>query len=167
MTALVPMRPEQFAPFVEEAIAAYARDNAAAGRWPSDEALARSRAEFDRLLPQGFATPNHFIYEIQDDAGGTTVGFLWFAVVGETGTRSGYVYNVQVKPEFRRRGHARAAFAALERIAAEAGLANIGLHVFGHNPGAQALYASLGYRVTGINMLKPLRPAAQRSRSTS
>jgi hypothetical protein len=36
-------------------------------------------------------------------------------------------------------------------------LARIGLHVFGHNPGAQALYAQLGYGVTGLNMAKPLK----------
>jgi len=31
------------------------------------------------------------------------------------------------------------------------------LHVFGHNPKAQALYAKLGYAVMGITMRKPLR----------
>jgi hypothetical protein len=33
---------------------------------------------------------------------------------------------------------------------------SIGLHVFGDNLGAHALYAKLGYGVTGINMLKRL-----------
>jgi ribosomal protein S18 acetylase RimI-like enzyme len=32
----------------------------------------------------------------------------------------------------------------------------IDLHVFGHNPGAQALYAALGYRVTSVTMAKSL-----------
>ena len=38
------------------------------------------------------------------------------------------------------------------------GVQRIGLHVFGHNTGAQALYARLGYGVTGLNLLKPLAP---------
>lgn len=37
------------------------------------------------------------------------------------------------------------------------GLGKIGLHVFSFNLGAQALYRSLGYGITGMNMLKPLR----------
>ena len=36
------------------------------------------------------------------------------------------------------------------------GLQSIGLHVFSQSVGAQALYMSLGYQVTGINMLKQL-----------
>ena len=41
-------------------------------------------------------------------------------------------------------------------IDASLGLGSIALHVFGHNPGAQALYQSLGYGVTGFNMQKNL-----------
>jgi hypothetical protein len=32
----------------------------------------------------------------------------------------------------------------------------VGLHVFGHNAGARALYEALGYQPTNINMFKPL-----------
>ena len=38
----------------------------------------------------------------------------------------------------------------------ELGLSAIGLHVFAYNSGSQALYASLGYEVTGSNMRKSL-----------
>ena len=36
------------------------------------------------------------------------------------------------------------------------GLRDIGLHVFAHNDGAQALYHALGYEVTGLNMRKAM-----------
>ena len=77
-------------------------------------------------------------------------------MVTKNGVRGGYVYDLEVLPEFRRQGHAERAFAALEPIAEKLGLASIGLHVFAHNPGAQALYAKLGYKVTGLNMVKHL-----------
>ena len=48
------------------------------------------------------------------------------------------------------------AFLAVEAEARRLGLAGIGLHVFGHNTGAQALYAKLGYVPTHINLYKPL-----------
>ena len=66
------------------------------------------------------------------------------------------MYDAETKPNLRQRGHARAAFEALEPMVSDLGLASIGLHAFGHYPGAQALYRSLGYEVTGVNMLKPI-----------
>jgi hypothetical protein len=50
--------------------------------------------------------------------------------------------------------HARAAFEAMEATAVAMDHSSIGLHVFGHAPGAQGLYSSLGHQVTGITMQK-------------
>lgn len=157
MTGLIPMREEHFAPFMEEAVTSYAQDNATVGRWPEAESLARARAEFSHLLPDGLATRDHFLYEIIDQGTGETVGFMWFAVQGPHDARAGYLYNIRVKPEFRGRGHASAALMLLEGVASQMGLRGIGLHVFAFNSAAQALYRSLGYGITGFNMLKPLR----------
>ena len=151
------MRAQEFESFADEAISNYANDNIQAGRWPISTALARSRNEFNRLLPQGLETPNHFVYEIEDETAGQAVGFLWFAIVETSDTRYGYVYNIRVKPEFRGRGYARAALDLIEAVAAAQGLSSIALHVFSFNTGAQALYRSTGYGITGMNMLKPLR----------
>ena len=156
MTTLAPMGEEAFAAFVETSVTGYADDNVAAGRWMADEALDLSRAEFARLLPQGLATPNNHLFEIREETGGRSVGFLWFATVSRGNTKAAYVYQLEVHSEFRRRGHARAAFEAMESLCTAMGLSSIGLHVFGHAPGAQSLYSSLGYRVTGINMQKRL-----------
>jgi len=83
VTILAPMRHENFLSFAEAANAGYAQDNVAAGRWTCDEAPARAQAEFEQLLPQGLATPDHYVYEIQGEATGEMIGFLWFAVVGK------------------------------------------------------------------------------------
>ena len=156
MTTLVSMGEEAFAAFVATSVAGYAADNVAAGRWTADEALDLSRAEFARLLPQGRATPDNHLYEIRDDTCDRTVGYLWFATFSRGSGKTAYVFQIEVHPEFRRLGHARAAFEAMESLALAMGLSSIGLHVFGHAPGAQALYSSLGYKVTGINMQKRL-----------
>ena len=156
MTALVPMREASFAAFMQEAIAGYAEDNVACRRWLGTGALERSRVEFETLLPQGLATPDNYLFDVVADEGGPKVGFIWFAVQERNGIRGVYVYNVRIIEKYRRQGHAKRAFLALEPLAKSLGLSRIGLHVFGHNPGAQALYAELGYTVTGINMLKHL-----------
>lgn len=156
MTTIIPMKSEAFTVYMNAAVAGYAEDNVASGRWPAEGALARSRADFEDSLPQGLATPDNFLFEIKSEFEGPTVGYIWFAVVEKNGIRSAFVYDVEVRPEFRRRGHARAAFKAIEPLARDLGLSAIGLHVFSHNAGAQALYSSLGYAITGTNMLKVL-----------
>jgi ribosomal protein S18 acetylase RimI-like enzyme len=155
MVRLAPMPPAAFAAYRESSIADYAEENVASGRWTEATALVQSREEFDRLLPQGVATAGHHLFEIRQAAPEDTVlGVLWLAEMELGGQRQGYVYHVWVHPEHRRRGHAQSAFLALEGVARELGLPVIGLHVFGHNLGAQELYRKLGYEVTGINMQK-------------
>ena len=157
MTILTPMSPEAFMAWSRHSIEDYAAENVRAGRWPEGEgALQRSREEFESTLPQGLATPDHHLFEIRDEATGDAVGVLWVALQDRRGVRGAYVYNVEVHAPYRRQGHARRAFEALERWAVAQGAPTIGLHVFGHNPGAQALYEQLGFRVTGLNMLKTL-----------
>ena len=156
MTVLVPMSPDIYASYLAAAVAGYAQDNVDSGRWPAEGALARSNADFADSLPQGLQTTDNYLYEIKSAESGPTVGFIWFAVEEKHGLKSAFVYDVEIKPAFRRQGHAAAAFAALERLVGELGLASVGLHVFAHNTGAQALYRKLGYAVTSVNMLKHL-----------
>ena len=155
MTTIRPMRSESYTAYVEAAIVGYARENVDAGRWPAMGSLERSRADFESLLPQGLATPENHLYEIisPDDQ---VVGFLWVAIERKHGAVSAYIYDLEVKPEFRRRGHAMRALQSLESIAAAAGATSIGLNVFAQNAQAQALYRRLGYVPTNVNMYKPL-----------
>jgi ribosomal protein S18 acetylase RimI-like enzyme len=168
-TVLRPMTEDAFVRFRENAVVRYAEENVAAGRWPAEGALARSAEAYERLLPQGLATPNQHLFSMHEGVAGAQaqgggagaeigaeIGVLWLAVTEHPGGRSGYVYEVEVWSEHRRRGHARGAFLALEALAREMGLADIGLHVFAHNHEAQALYRALGYEPTGINMQKRL-----------
>lgn len=151
------MPAERFAAFAEESQQAYADDNVLAGRWPEAGALQQARAEFARLLPQGVATPGHRLYEILEKASGQCVGVLWLALQQAGAERVGYVYNLRVGSAFRGRGHARAAMQLAEAEVLAAGGVRMALHVFGFNTSAQALYRSLGYGITGLNMAKPLR----------
>lgn len=157
MTVLVPMTLAQFDAFICESVPAYADDKVAAGQWPRSEALARSQAEFDQLLPQGLATPDNLLYAITDGVG-TQVGLLWVSVQERAGERIAYVYDVSVRPEHQRKGHASRAFAALDEVVRELGLAGVALHVFGHNKAALALYERLGFRATNISMFKAVDP---------
>jgi len=152
---LVPMQREIFSAFAAEANHSYIHSQALAGYMAPDEAQAKAVVMFAQLLPQGIDTPNHFFYEIHDPSR-ATVGYIWFAIVGNGAARSGHVYNIRINPDHQRKGYGKAALLALESIAAEMQLPAIRLNVFGHNKAAQALYLSLGYEVTASSMRKPL-----------
>ena len=157
MTVLIPMSPSVFVEFQRAAIKSYAKQNVASGRWPAESAMEFSRAEYQRLLPEGPATKDAHLFEIRESATNLTVGTLWLAVQNSTGTPTGYVFNVEIAEEHRRKGYATRAFEALEPICRDLGLASVGLHVFAFNTAARRLYETLGYEVTGITMRKSLR----------
>ena len=153
-TTLTPVSAETFVHYRAAAVAGYAKENVDSGRWPAGGAIERSLADFAESLPQGVNTPDNYLFEIKAGEDGQSVGYIWFAVVEKNGLRSAFVYDVQIKPEFRRKGHAEAAFNALEPLVLKLGLSSIGLHVFSQNTGAQSLYRKLEYGATSVNMQK-------------
>lgn len=156
MTLLVPMSESEFVRFLEETVPAYAADKVASGQWSHGESLELARKDFEELLPGGLATPGNHLFSIRSDAESEPIGWLWYAEQERGGTRVAYVYDVSIRPEFQRQGHAARAFRALESVAARQGLAGIALHVFGHNLAARALYAKLGFEPTNLNLYKPI-----------
>ncbi|MFO0699991.1 MAG: GNAT family N-acetyltransferase [Nitrospira sp.] len=157
MVVLVPMSEEEFPAFEAESTLRYAEATVRAGRWPASSALAQAQKEFRRQLPNGLSTPGHFIYNICEQQGQQKVGYLWLAEIEGDGVRTGFLYNIHVKLEHRRRGYAKAALALIEQQSVARGLTSVELYVLVDNAVAQALYRSLGYGVTGFHMLKPLR----------
>jgi RimJ/RimL family protein N-acetyltransferase len=155
MIRLVPMDEADFQAYLAAAIPSYAEEHIAAGRWSREEALNKAEAEYHQLLPEGLATPDQYLYSIEDMAG-AKVGMLWFAVERRPAGARAFVYDVEVFEPFRRRGYAEQAFKAMEERVRELGLNTISLHVFGHNHAARALYEKLGYIATNLNMSKTL-----------
>ena len=155
-TLLRPMSEPAFARFRDQSVADFAQANVAAGRWAPAQAVERSRQAYERLLPQGLRTPGHHLFTVHEAASGQEIGAVWLAVSEQLGGRSGHVYDLVIAPSHRRRGHARAAFAALEAVARQWGVVELGLHVFMHNRPAQALYRSLGFEPTGMQLQKRL-----------
>lgn len=158
MSPLRPMTESEFAAWCDSIVPDYAAEKVKSGDWLESDALERSRASLDELLPRGIETPDNHLFTILDPTG-ESVGMLWFAVREHSGNRIAYVYNIAIDPPFRRQGHAEHAFDALEREAARLGLEGIALHVFGHNRGARSLYEKLGFEATDITMFKPLGEA--------
>jgi len=68
----------------------------------------------------------------------------------------GWIYSVAVEESHRRRGIATAMIREAERLLKDAGCPKVNLQVMPDNPGAVALYQSLGYAVEDrVSMGKP------------
>jgi ribosomal protein S18 acetylase RimI-like enzyme len=159
MSPLRPMTTSEYAEWLEESIPGYAADKVASGQWSQEESLALSRKENAELLPLGLETPKNHFYAIVDSQA-IAVGMLWFAVKKKFDARIAYVFDVSIRPERQREGHAMRAFLALEEEVRRLGLSGIALHVFGHNAGARALYERLGFEPTNISLFKSVKPRA-------
>lgn len=134
----------------------YAREKVISGAWTEAESLQKSTDELVTQLPQGLATPEHWLHTLHQTPEDRRVGFLWFARQQNTA----YLYDLYIFPEFRRQGCGRQAMQLLDQAAQALGFTGIALHVFGDNPGARDLYLAAGYRITDWNMRKALPATA-------
>jgi len=149
------MRAEAYPAFFEEAVAFYAEENIAVGRWRPEEALGLSRCETESMLSQGLETPDQHIFEIFSAVEQEPVGYVWVAAMPSGTAKVAFVVQLKIHPESQRQGHGRAALNLVEQHARHMGLVGMALQVFAHNPGARALYESVGYKVSSFNMIKP------------
>jgi GNAT superfamily N-acetyltransferase len=108
------------------------------------------------LLAEETDTEGHYLYLLRDRWAGDEVGVVWLAVQDSDVGRSVWLYDFEVYEPFRRRGHGTRALRAVEGKAAELGAEKVELHVFGHNPGARALYERSGFATTSVVMSKRL-----------
>lgn len=157
MIELIQMTPAEFGPYLERLIVEYAAEKVRSGNWTRDESIRRSREECQALLAKGVDTAGQHLYRILDTETGEKVGVVWMAEDGRKSPPVGFIYDLEVEAPYRRKGYATRAMLALEVKARELGLSTIGLHVFGFNHEARALYEKLGYEITNINMSKALK----------
>ncbi len=156
MVRLVPMKATEYQAYLSISLREYAEEKVRAGNWQPEEALERSAQEFQQLLPEGVATKDNYLYDIEDEALGATVGIIWLARMMRGAKPILFIYDFRIDEAHRRKGYGEQAMLATEVQARALGYDTIALHVFGHNHAARALYEKLGYEITNINMAKKL-----------
>ena len=148
------MTQPEYETFVERAIPEYAADNVRAGYWSESEALEKSREGYEKLLPKGLQTENHYLYTLYD--ADQAVGMIWIRADLEGSTKNGFIFELYVDEKFRGRSYGKQAMLLIEEKARELDLKSLGLHVFAVNNVARNLYQSVGYEVSSLNMTKKL-----------
>jgi len=120
---------------------------------PEEGAIERSRADYQKFLPDGIHTGNNYLFKVLSPQR-VPVGILWLAT--EELTHSAFIYDIEIDADYRRQGFATQALNDADEFARSLGMKSIGLHVFQQNRAAQILYTSLGYKTVSVNMAKPL-----------
>lgn len=145
------MTADEFEPWKTVFLRDWAEDLARADDLAPADAAMRAEQDLDAQLPDGAGTKDHFLFVLLD--GALRVGTLWYSVDGEG---QAFLDDVTIEPSERRKGHGRQALALLEADARARGCERIALNVYGHNPGAQALYEAAGYVTKRREMAKRL-----------
>ena len=127
---------------------------------------ASSAQDFQKLLPDGVATKDNYLYDIVDETLGLKVGMIWLARMLQGAEPIMFIYDFRIDEAQRRKGYGEQAMLTAEVQAKALGYDTIALHVFGFNHGARALYKKAGLRdhqhqygekVDGVSAVEPAR----------
>ncbi|MGC4112502.1 MAG: GNAT family N-acetyltransferase [Nocardioides sp.] len=138
---LRPMTQEDFDAWLAVSTEGYIVELASAGM-TEEAARKQGEEQMAELVPEGLESPGQSFFT--GWVGETPVGTFWVS----TERPMAFVYDIEVREDQRRKGYGEAMMDAGARWCRDRGHPALGLNVFGHNPGARALYDKLGYHVT-------------------
>ena len=156
MIELIPMNQKDFQKYCNVSIPNYAQEHVNSGNWNEDDALNMAQETFNKLLPKGLNTPDHYFFNIEKQESKEIVGILWFAVEQRQGGKLAFLYDIGIYPEYRRSGFGLETMKKFEEKVSKLGLNKIMFHVFGHNTSARKMYEKLDYEVKNLIMAKEL-----------
>jgi ribosomal protein S18 acetylase RimI-like enzyme len=162
---LGPLTREEQAAFITAETTDYAAWLVERGDAPDmGAAVARARAEIQPEVAAAVEAREQFW--AAHDAHGATVGWLWVKP-SEVGlpAAAAFLYQILVRPEFRRRGYGGAMLAALEQFLAAVGYAELRLNVWDTNVAVHRLYARAGYEL--VQQLPAKRQLRKRLRAAA
>ena len=143
---------DEYDKYLEKSIKNYADELVKSGISDEEKSISVSKKTFFSLLPDGLKTKDNYLYftYYQEEL----VGFIWY---GFRNKEQAFIYDFYIEENMRRKGFGKMVITACEEDARKKGAKSIGLHVFGHNKAAIALYESLDYIPTSIQMKKELQ----------
>ncbi|MDN5214031.1 GNAT family N-acetyltransferase [Fulvivirgaceae bacterium BMA12] len=153
--SLSSMDQNEFEQFLDLTIPDYAEDKIKAGSWSLENALPNAKRDFNRLLPQGIQTKNHFLKNIVTNH--QKIGSIWYAVKDDDQPAIAFLYQIYIEQDFRSKGYGSLAMKVLKNEVAALGIDHIWLHVFAHNSKALPFYQRLGFKISDYTLHIDLR----------
>ncbi|MGZ3687249.1 MAG: GNAT family N-acetyltransferase [Bdellovibrionota bacterium] len=155
MIRLEPMTEPEYQKYVDHSCRTFAIGSPRFRGVPLEVALVNVREEFlTKIMPQGFQTPGHLLWNIWSEE--TRVGYLHLGEPSKPVAKELFAWDLEIFEPFRRRGLARQTMIEAGKKLKELGYTRVGLNVFGDNKAAIALYESMGFQVTQVQMSKEI-----------
>ncbi len=154
MLKLLRLSETEFEDFSRRTVSDYAGNLVESEAKPHANAFLDAAELFQKILPNGQHTPNHYFFSIFAEAASHAVGNIWLQLNSEED--SAFLFDIHIEPVYRRRGYASRALSAAEEFVRKQGLSKISLHAFGHNGIAIALYQRAGFTLSHVTMSKDL-----------
>ncbi len=154
MIELRPMQQDEFEEYILTSVPDYARDKMKSEGLSESAAMQLALDSYQKLLPLGVSTPDHFLFTVIEKTSSEQVGILWFHK-RKDGKRA-FVYDIALNESSRGKGYGKQTMTLLENEVRLLGIPEIGLHVFAHNKVARNLYEKLGYEPTDLTLVKSL-----------
>jgi ribosomal protein S18 acetylase RimI-like enzyme len=117
------------------------------------EVEGEGNSTIERLFPGGSPAPGQLVGQLISAE--QAIGYLWIGIA-RTDPQRWWVWDVMIDEQFRGQGYGRQAMKLAEMLARREGALTLGLNVLGQNRVARALYTSLGYTDTAVQMRKAL-----------
>jgi len=148
------MEHERMQSWLAASLSDYTQDRIKAGE-SREQAVATAKQSYATLFPDGNPAAGHHVFDVQNDDG-VIVGFLWIGPQSEGPPEAWWVWDIAIEEDQRGKGYGRETMRLGEGEVLLRGGTDLGLHVFGFNTTARALYESMGYEPTSIRMSKKL-----------
>ncbi|MGW1158662.1 GNAT family N-acetyltransferase [Streptomyces sp. NPDC002519] len=150
-----PMTEAEYPEWLAHEKASYVAGIVRAGALSPEEAVRKSDRDFEKLVNEGLATPDHTFLVLE--AAGERIGTGWLKHGFLPGVT--YGYSLHVEERHRGKGYGRAAMAVGEQATLAGGDSALMFTVWGGNEVAMNLYTSAGYRVLEESRSLGLPPA--------
>lgn len=158
MISFRPMRDGEYPAYLDYFIPDYAAEISANYGLSNLEALAQAEREIAHDLPLGVDTLGEVMLCVinQTPEAESVVGYLWYRPDLEN--RSVFIKDFCISATHQGKGFGKQALIALETELARTGFEQIKLRVAESNKRAKHVYEIIGFRVTGVNMSKTIKP---------
>ncbi|WP_457580850.1 GNAT family N-acetyltransferase [Ensifer canadensis] len=150
------MLESEYAGYLAYFIPDYAAEIAANYGLSGADALAHATGEIAENLPLGVDTPGNVLLCLIDSESAEHIGYLWYQP--DAKGRSAFISDFHILPDHQGKGLGKLAMATLEAELSAKGFEQIKLRVAEDNRRARHVYEATGFRVTGTNMSKTLKP---------
>lgn len=154
MIVLRKMRPDEFPAYCDYFIEDYSQEIALNYERSIEDAVALAEQDLSKNLPNGVESQNQELLCLEASINNQTtlIGYLWHSINVEDETA--FICDFYIGELYRGKQYGKHAMIELEARLKYNGIHHIKLRVAFHNKRAFALYAKLGFVVTGYNMSK-------------